>query len=485
MLFLLIPQPWFKIIVAKLSDNGDATTIKSLITERLMETSTALQDVSTTTRDVAIRLGKISSGDINGVYDKVGDTVCKKCPYAMKCWNEDYTQTVDVMANSIRQLMQGQTLDEDSFPASFSHCVRRSAVGAFLTEEYRRFVKRDEGKRLASRTRRLFTDQLEGMSMVIDDIVQQVGDIYANDSLLASKADELLRSYHLEPQRAICWKNKEGQLSILVEIPQYKEPRSTPELLAKELSELCQLTISYPVITRKNNLTRMIFREQPRFAIEYGSFQINCGNHAVCGDSFRILNNHNNMAHLLLSDGMGSGNSAAVDSAMAASLIARMLESGISYPSAIKMMNGALLVKSSEESLATIDAAMIDLYTGKVKFYKAGAAPTVVRKEGRGIEIESTSLPAGILEGVEFQQSQITLDEGDLILLMSDGAVPDGSKWIAKIVENYAEQDLDNLCKKIAKTAKLRRTDGKDDDITVICCRLTLKEQRCKEYSTN
>ena len=58
-----------------------------------------------------------------------------------------------------------------------------------------------------------------------------------------------------------------------------------------------------------------------------------------------------------------------------------------------------------EESLSTIDITAIDLYTGQAHFYKAGAAPTFVRRGNRAGMVESTSLPVGILTAVEFEKA--------------------------------------------------------------------------------
>ncbi|MDQ9826338.1 SpoIIE family protein phosphatase, partial [Acinetobacter sp. 163] len=80
--------------------------------------------------------------------------------------------------------------------------------------------------------------------------------------------------------------------------------------------------------------------------------------------------------------------------------------------------NSALLVKSGEESLSTIDITAIDLYTGQAHFYKAGAAPTFVRRGNRAGMVESTSLPVGILTAVEFEKSSIKLSDGDLVVMV-------------------------------------------------------------------
>ncbi len=71
---------------------------------------------------------------------------------------------------------------------------------------------------------------------------------------------------------------------------------------------------------------------------------------------------------------MGSGGRAAVDGAMASGLISRLLQAGFRSDSALRMVNSALMVKSGDESIATVDIACLDLFSGHLDSLKAGAA---------------------------------------------------------------------------------------------------------------
>jgi len=88
--------------------------------------------------------------------------------------------------------------------------------------------------------------------------------------------------------------------------------------------------------------------------------------------------------------------------------------------------------------------------------------------------VESTSLPVGILTAVEFEKSSIKLSDGDLVVMVSDGATACGSDWILSVLDHFAaDGNLQALCDDIASTARLRRNDNHDDDITVCACRIT------------
>ena len=190
-----------------------------------------------------------------------------------------------------------------------------------------------------------------------------------------------------------------------------------------------------------------------------------------CGDTLRDVRGEEGLQALILSDGMGTGAAAALDSAMLCNLVGRLLESGIPCGSALRLVNSALMVKGGRETLATLDAAAVDCYTGSAAFYKAGAAPTFLRRQGRAMRLEAVSLPAGILDGVEPVKRRFSLREEDLLLMVSDG-VPTEEPWVEEQLTAWEGEDPAELCRRIAEAARLRCREVKPDDITVAALRL-------------
>ena len=206
--------------------------------------------------------------------------------------------------------------------------------------------------------------------------------------------------------------------------------------------------------------------EKAAYTLAWGGAQRSCGQSRLCGDCYEQLTDGRGNGYIVLSDGMGSGGAAAVDSAMTTGLLCRLIQAGVGFDAALKMVNSALLVKSGEESLATIDVTQIDLYTGRADFYKAGAAPTFVVKSGRTGYVESTSLPAGILRGVSFEKSTIGLREGDMVVMVSDGVTATGVDWIPSVIDQYRAAGVEEVCRQLVQTAFDRRMDGREDDIS-------------------
>ncbi|MDD2956118.1 MAG: SpoIIE family protein phosphatase, partial [Oscillospiraceae bacterium] len=214
------------------------------------------------------------------------------------------------------------------------------------------------------------------------------------------------------------------------------------------------------------------FFSGPYYTLDFGAAQLSRDGARVCGDHFELVREGSGRACAVLSDGMGSGSRAAVDAVMTTGLLRKLLQAGFCFEAALDLLNSALLVKSEDESLSTVDIASLDLYSGEVEFLKAGAAPSYVLR-GRGVaRVESMSLPAGILQGISFEKSSMTLREGDAAILVSDGAVLAGDSWLAEAIRERAALPAQEMARELAGAAKARAEGLHDDDITVLVCRL-------------
>ena len=149
-------------------------------------------------------------------------------------------------------------------------------------------------------------------------------------------------------------------------------------------------------------------------------------------------------------------------------IMEKLLKAGLGYDCSLKVVNSALLVKSGDESLATLDIVSIDLYSGKTDFMKAGAALSFIRKNNDMFRVETPSLPAGILPQIDFTYTEDDLSDGDIIVMVSDGATATGEEWIERIISSWEDRSMQELADTIVDEACARRNDGHDDDITVI-----------------
>ncbi|HCW79497.1 MAG TPA: stage II sporulation protein E, partial [Ruminococcaceae bacterium] len=174
--------------------------------------------------------------------------------------------------------------------------------------------------------------------------------------------------------------------------------------------------------------------------------------------------------------GMGTGGRAAVDGAMACGIMESLVKADIGFDAALQIVNSALIAKSGDESLATMDIATLDMFSGEAEFLKAGAPATILRRDGCAFTKEMSGLPIGILNEVKFTRSADTLSAGDVIVMLSDGALSSGSKWICDGIEDWKGGIPQELAEEIVSQAIARRRDGHDDDITALVLMLQKAE---------
>ena len=79
---------------------------------------------------------------------------------------------------------------------------------------------------------------------------------------------------------------------------------------------------------------------------------------------------------------------------------------------------------------------------------------------------------------MRFSRLNETLEDGDLAVLVSDGAVAGGSEWLLKELEAWRGDSPQQLAEELTEKAVKNRQDGRDDDITIAV--LLLQEYRSR-----
>ncbi len=174
--------------------------------------------------------------------------------------------------------------------------------------------------------------------------------------------------------------------------------------------------------------------------------------------------------YVIISDGMGSGKLAAIDSGMTCRLLKRFLLNGLSFATALKLANAALKLKGGEETFATADVCMLDTETGEYRIAKAGAPASYVISENRTRRLYSPTLPVGILNESGFNVISGKLKRGDFLVMLSDGALNNGDEWIDG--SDFRNSDVRSICERIVKTGRESYGSSPADDITAVCLKL-------------
>ncbi|WP_206459937.1 SpoIIE family protein phosphatase [Anaerovorax sp. IOR16] len=193
----------------------------------------------------------------------------------------------------------------------------------------------------------------------------------------------------------------------------------------------------------------------------------------ISGDSYLCTEFRPGEYMMVLSDGMGKGKKAAEESALTVNTLHYLMKAGFDAELALKIINSILLVKSTEEIFSTVDLALLNLYTGRMKLFKIGGAATFIKRGNEVDMIKVSALPIGIIDQIPIESLEVTLRKGDQIILVSDGITEAdrgelGLLWLKEAIAGIKSTDPQTAADLIINKAVERCGIRERDDMTVI-----------------
>ena len=470
-IYLLIPKR-AAVNVGRLFSPPTKTPIenplKKSVTMRLTFAADALSDVSQTVEGVAKELSRINSPTVESILNGVENEACKGCSLCIHCWETRKNDTVTAIFDIIKGVKEGKEEPGESAGEEFrGRCLRPSRVSQAVVKYYTDYASSVAAESRLSDVRSVVSDQFDGISSMLKDMAEEFENEETFAPNLAEKVSTALKNIDIRAEECSCRIDKYGRMSVELVAKSLKDAKINRMKILRQVELCCERNFEPPIINEMGGNIYITLTEKAVITADIGIWQISSSPSGICGDAYNYFLDGKGRFFMILSDGMGSGGRAAVDGAMASGLMARLLRAGFGYDCSLRIVNSSMLFKSTDESLATVDVTCIDLFSGRCDLLKAGAAPTIVRRNGKSGKAQSTSLPAGILRDVGFDKASVKLRSGDIVIMMSDGVTSEGTEWICAEADSWQGRAQD-LAEHIAKCAKRRRSDNHEDDITVM-----------------
>lgn len=443
---------------------------KKSLTMRLQLASNALNDVSQTVEQVSMELSKINAPDFNSVINAIEQDACAGCNLRIHCWEKKRDQTINTILEMTKAVKQGEISPENVASPEFKgRCLRVSSVGNAAYKRYTDYASRIAAENRIDEVRSVVSDQFNGISLMLKDLAADFENQERFDNSAAENSAAALKNLNIHIDECSSRVDKYGRMTLEFKLKKTPELVINKSQVMKLISIVCERDFDVPQVSEVGGDIFITLKEHADIKIDFGIHQFCASSGTMCGDAYKCFNDSKGHFVMILSDGMGTGGRAAVDGAMASGLMSRLIKAGFGYNCSLKILNSSMLFKSTDESLATVDIASIDLFTGVTELYKAGAAPTIVRRSGKTGKAESSSLPVGILREIGFDKATIKCKVGDIIVLMSDGATSEGTDWIRAEIESWRDGTAQDLAEHLCVGARRRRTEKRQDDITVMC----------------
>lgn len=470
-LYVACPAAIIKKAAAKiLGGKSSADIVGQTASSRLNFASKTLGDIRAQIALVSAAIDrKTGSADL-GL--QVCSSVCAECQLHNICHKKNRESTSQALEKLEAIVMQYNGITLRDVEKALPMCCEQQLIADSFNELYKRLLAEKANNIKLKEMRELVTEQLCSMEDILGDLSYRVGQVRAIDSQLSAQVREYFSQ--LGYPNAKCCVYIDENNSQRAEVYLTAEFKGDPVKLTVRISSITECDFDIPVITKIENVTKLSFTELPDFTAETGTFQASCSDNGYSGDTLETVDISAFEKYVILSDGMGTGKRAKLDSMFAVNLACRLLKAGISMPSVHRLINSILRVKGWEESFATLDFLRLDLCGGSVEFLKAGAAPSFLFRDGALKAIGGQAFPAGILAECSPDVSDFKLFDGDMIIMSSDGVDENVIRKINSVIKQGLVSPQE-IAQKLGELAMNSRQPDKRDDISIAVIRISLR----------
>lgn len=443
--------------------------------ERLRGYAESFEDLSKVFFHMSQQKEGYTGEEYGRVQNELTGKLCLNCDACALCWERENTPIYDVLPRLINEIMEKGRVSKEQ-QERLAKCCKRSKD--MVEEAVRVFERVSLNRAWYNRlleNRQTIAEQLDAMAYILQDCAKE-------DVILDEKEKGKISNirYHAKANGILIdelhlYESVDGHLKLIVQMQSKSgcvSLKTFLNLVSHVLGRNMRLMGEAKSFVGKEKAD-FVFLEDTKFRSVQGIERRKKDGAQVSGDNFSILELENGSFLMGVSDGMGSGSTASKESELVLDLVERFLEAGFSMETAIRMMNSAMVLKGEADLFSTVDLCNIDLYNGKASFFKIGAASSFLKRDGEVSCFSSNSLPVGVGNNPEIDQKEVTLKNGDFVVMVTDGVleylhVPKPEETMREIIESIDCRHPGVLVKKIMERVLLFTGGKVQDDMTIL-----------------
>lgn len=410
------------------------------------------------------------------IYDLINDIEennCSKCTNHEKCWSANYYKTYYSLFTSIG-IMESEAEDsKEIIEDIFSGCENYNELYRIIKLFHNSYKKDEYLNNRYIDQNKVLIEQIQALGRIIEDINLNIYKKPTFNSELEKILEEEIRDSRFDLNDILFVQLEGDYIEIYIEfysLNSYERTEKIIDIVSNTLGYGVENSLSYGSL-EKTNALKLI--KTNRYNTMTKISKASSSDDDISGDSF-TFGRVENTKYIAISDGMGTGEKANIESKSAIELLERMLELGTGREMALNSINNVLRAKSEDEIFTTLDIGFIDLYSGKLELVKSGAAPTFIKRKDQCIVVNSESLPIGMFNDVEYKVYEENLQDGDIVIMMSDGVMDankktsNSVKWMQDLIVNINSLNPQFISDEIFNTALLTNRNRIDDDMTLL-----------------
>lgn len=453
-----------------LEDGLLAERINAQRNDRLRAISDSFSSLSEIFYNLSTRLKRPSALDLHNICEDSFDKVCADCENREICFGAEYGATLEIMKRITVKLHNTGAVDEKKLPATFKMRCRR--VGE-LTDEINHACAVATRRAFQNEKTEIFALDYDAVARILNDAIAENEEEFRCDRQMARRVSQAINEEGYGEHTAVVFGKR--KLNILARGLELSDGGADVRKLRERLEDVVRVPLCEPTFELSCGSVNMQMSARRAFSADSAYSVLAGEGESICGDTVSIFENQNGYLYALISDGMGRGRNAALASEMCNAFLRNMLGAGNRMEASIRMLNSVLCARSSQsenECSATVDLVQIDLYSGEMSLVKSGAAPTFLVRRGNVFKLASPSLPIGILHALDAKQIDISCEDGDLVVMTSDGAARDGEEWeyLSEMLRNptIADEKPQNIAEQIIRRARAEMKNCDDTSVVVI-----------------
>lgn len=500
LLFLLVPMFFISDLKStlglaeeKAEGRPEERYYKEIFKERISGWARVFNELSKTFEQVSSTAGQNwEEQNLQKLLNLVSEKVCSSCSFYRTCWEREFYKTYQGLIDLLAQVEMFGRVSPDNLPEEIKRrCSRTKELAITVSCLYETYNLNRYWSHRLMESRQIVSEQLRGISEVIDGLPAEL-EFEIDAGRLEPALRRKLKEAGVQADRLSIHRRDGKGIELSLDLQSCGGVMKCKDiimpLLARALEQPLYSAASICTTRPGEASCHLRFYPDLNYRLSLGVAGIGRNGSIVSGDSYAFFHLKGGRFALALSDGMGSGPRAALESGTTLLLLRHLLESGFGQDLAIKTINSILVLRSPGESFATVDMVVINLVSGQADFVKIGAVSTFFVHGGQVELIKASSLPVGIIDDIEVATIGRTLEPGDLLVMVTDGVLDsykgpgDREEWLAGILQDVNDmqpQEVADLFLKLAQTGAGGAARA-PDDMTVLVARV--EKQRYLKY---
>lgn len=199
------------------------------------------------------------------------------------------------------------------------------------------------------------------------------------------------------------------------------------------------------------------------------------------GDLYDFLAYGKDRHVLLVGDVSGKGAPAALYGAMVSGILRSLAPQRLPSPELMRKLNVMLRERQVEGHFITLIYSVWHPRTRTLRLSNAGMPQPILVRSGRPQTVRAEGVPLGLLDGMEYQETSVSLRRGDLLAMFSDGVIEAtnpareefGVQRLEKLLAENARRPLGKICETIeAEIERFEQGRHRSDDQTYLLIRV-------------